>query len=298
MRGAPGHVDGGSDRGSAHRDAIDRAAGVPAGGTGDAPSRRARHRRRASEVIASLRVDAARLPLVRWGPPEASSRVRVTASGPARYGFLVDRVSFAEFTIDDDFGAFTGEDFFHGSFPACGTRARRGRAAWRGFSQRNWTDSGVDVEMSRGSFDFLSCAAAADTTIRGRAAALVPGFIYALRLEDMASQYLWVLLPRASLASASEDAAASGSFSMATLLLEPHQSAAAALRISPAALATWRRMRRARDVKGQSDQVSDGLLVSIDVDPSPNDDLAISIAFALPRGGHERDFAAILDAVR
>jgi hypothetical protein len=248
------------------------------------------------EIVSSRRIDLARLPIARWDQAESSSRVRITASGPSAYRFKVDGVSFSEISVGDDFNAFTGDNFYRGAWPVCGANQKARRAAWRGFSQRGWTDAGVDVLMSRGAFDPRVCATTADTTLRVRAAALVEGWVYGFRMIDAGMTYLFVLTPHAALASATDDQATSGSFSIATLPLEPHRDAAAALRISPAALSAWRQMRRSRNVDIQAESAASALLLSIDIEAGATEDLGASLTLSLPRGAPPDEFASIVSA--
>ena len=248
------------------------------------------------KVVASVEVDTGRLPLAAWGPPDAASFVHFTNGQTNEYHFVIEGVSFGELHVSD-FLAYTGNDHATGTWPSCNLAkhvARRLIAEWRGLSIRHWTDDGVDVVMSRGVFDETPCRATATTTLKGRAEAIVPGFVYALRVEDA----LYVVAPRATLAASTDDAAGSGPFSSALLPVTPSHDATVSLRVSRSSIAAWLHIRSSPGQLAPNETPNDEqLLLTIEV-RARGDGHVASVTAALPADANEGIYGDLLDAMR
>jgi hypothetical protein len=246
-------------------------------------------------VITRIRRNAARIPLASWSDPDERSWIRLIGASPR---FIINDVSFGKLAIGDIFGGFTGENFRRGEWPACPDKRARQWSQWVGFNRDKWTDAGVDVMMSRGDFDFETCKAQPEATLRARAAALVNGWVYALRVDDGETRSLFILAPSAVLASATEDAAESGPFSVVTLPLGPGHDAAAVLRVAAGALPDWRNMRASgRESRAREPTTPSPLLLTIEVAAKAGADPDVTIVASLAGGANRRDYAALLDAM-
>src|SRR5579859_44459 len=213
-------------------------------------------------------------------------------------------------TVPIEFTGFTGGPFSRGNLPACGHARGARLAVWDGFAPRGWTDDGVDVEMDEGDFELATCSATPRRSLLGRAAAIVPGFVYALRLQDDGEEpggdTVVVFLPRATLAGVAADPTAPlqasnvGAFTRLTFRLGHDGAGAASLRLSPAAMSLWARMRRTQaPLLAWDDEVQphDALLLGIDVARQGDAELG-TLAVALPPHVSDKPYARLIAAAQ
>lgn len=262
-------------------------------------------------VGSAVRFDPAALPVATWGEPRAAAGFSLRTRGSGYRLWLRSRL-FAEVVVEDtrgsgEFSAFTGGSFFQGTPPECGSgHAGTFPAHWAGLSPRHWTDDGVDVEMGEGSFDLSTCAARPRVSIQARAAAIVPGFVYGLRVRPSEGddETLLVFLPRGVLVSAAGDPAQpmalanTGPFTRLSMTLERGAARSAAVRVSPASIRLWSRLRTSISAAWGFDDQSgarDALLVSIDVVWQDDRKLG-SVSLALPEHRDRSPYAALLAA--
>jgi hypothetical protein len=222
---------------------------------------------------------------------------------------MIHTYLFAETILlgTNEFTAFTGGPFFSGELPKCGPHENGTRAArWMGFSPTRWTDEGLDVEMGEGDFDVSTCKTTPSASLFARAKALVPGFVYALRVRDEKGDWLYVVLPHGTFVAAGGDpttplaAANNGTFARLRFPLAKGTAASAAVRISPAALALWDELRKTgTPVRDFADgtRTSDALLVTVEVS-SQGDVKVASLSFALPQAVQRAAYAPLLRAAR
>jgi hypothetical protein len=267
--------------------------------------------------VQTLRFDIEKLPVATWGEPTPGAGFRLRKI-PDGWRLWVRSHIFAEVIVATApstgskvlFTAFTGGAFADGDVPACGTRARGTQMAlWSGFSPDGWTRDGVDVEMGTGDLDLETCSASARRSLHGRAAAIVPGYVYALRTlaeDEAGAGRLVVFLPRGAFVSTAGDpttpidASNTGSFTRLTFPLAPQAAASAVVRLSPASLALWSSLRATgAPVWGFDDKSAphDDLLLEVDV--SRQDDLALgTISLAVPPGKSRAPYAGLLAAAK
>jgi hypothetical protein len=243
------------------------------------------------QVRASMEVDAASIPVGTWGPPQAGVSFRVTTDPNE---FHVTGTRFAEVRVGS-FSAFTDTTVPLANWPQC-HHPGSATALVRGLSVDGWSEDSIELVMTRGPFDYASCTARAEASIVKRALGIVPGFVYALRVEDS----VYVVLPHAWFASATRNAAGSGSFSSATLPCKPHHEAAAAMRIAAASLSGWQEISTLGvwahpEWTDSSNDV--GLLVIVEV-RARGDGNVVAVSLALPQTSGEDTYAPFFDALR
>lgn len=258
-----------------------------------------------------IRFDPDALPVATWGEPRSTAGFALHARGNGYRLWLRSRL-FAEVVVENtrgaaEFSAFTGGSFFEGTPPECG-RGHAGSfpARWAGLAPRHWTDDGVDVEMGDGDFDLASCDARPRVSVQARAAAIVPGFVYGLRVRrgDDDDETLFVFLPRGVLVSAAGDPSApialanTGPFTRLSMQLERGGARSAAVRVSPASLRLWSHLRTTiAPIWSFEDTTAphDALLVNVDAAWQGDRKLG-SISLALPRHHDKRAYAALVAA--
>jgi hypothetical protein len=182
-------------------------------------------------------------------------------------------------------------------------------ALWSGFSPEGWTRDGVDVEMGTGDLDLETCSASARRSLHGRAAAIVPGYVYGLRTlaeDETGPGRLVMFLPRGAFVSTTGDpttpidASNTGSFTRLTFPLARQAAASAVVRLSPASLALWSSLRATGAPVWAFDDKSaphDDLLLEVDV--SRQDDVALgTVSLAVPPGKSRAPYAALLAAAK
>ena len=151
--------------------------------------------------------------------------------------------------------------------------------------------------MTRGPFDFASCVAKPEVSLVKRALGVVPGFVYALRVEDA----VYVVLPHTSFASATRNAAGSGPFSSTTLPCKPHHESAAAMRVPAESLLHWQELSTygpwAEPGAHAAEDPSQSLLVLVEV-RARGDGNVVSISAALPYMTSEDTFAPFFEAMK
>ncbi len=270
----------------------------------------------------TIRFDVDALPVATWGEAwqGAGFTLRKVREG---WSLWVRTTIFAEVivtatapssekgTTPVGFTAFTGGSFGEGSVPACGPGSVGQRlAVWDGFGPAGWTDDGMNVEMEEGDFDLATCAATPVRSLRGRASAVVRGYVYAVRARDTADdgndrESLVVFLPRGSLvATASDprtpfDASNSGPFTRLTFPLERGRGGSASLRLAPGALAMWARLRQMAGPVALTDAsaLGDNLLLGVDVAWQGDVRLG-SVTFSVPNGKARKGYAGLLAAAK
>ncbi|HEY3822746.1 MAG TPA: hypothetical protein VGL81_36530 [Polyangiaceae bacterium] len=261
----------------------------PPAATGAAPLEGSRASGPERPPTQTLRFDVDTLPVATWAEalPEAGFSLRKVGD---TWNLWVRTTIFAEVivtaagrssdegTMPVGFTGFTGGSFGEGDVPACG-RGHSGRrlAVWNGFASAGWTDDGLDVEMEEGDFDLATCRGTPVHSLRGRASAVVPGYVYALRERDEDDdgndrESLVLFLPRGTLVSAAADprsplgAADTGTFTRLTFPMARGTAGSASLRVSPAALALWARLRHGRPAPfSDGTGIPEDLLVGVDV---------------------------------
>jgi hypothetical protein len=233
----------------------------------------------------AIRFDVDALPVATWGGPNKHSGYTMMAS-ETRYRVVIQGPWFAEIVIrqtTSSFDIFTGGMFGSGEPPKCGPRKGGSPSYWTywtGISARGWTDSGINVEMGRGDFDTATCRAVPAASLSARAAAIVPGFVYGLRVLvpatplDAGEEQLVLLMPRGALVSAGGDPTAplrtsnTGAFTRLTLPTDPGTAGTASVRLSPASLGLWTALRKTgRPVWSFQDdfKTENDLLLGVDV---------------------------------
>ncbi|HEY1694291.1 MAG TPA: hypothetical protein VGG39_19110 [Polyangiaceae bacterium] len=275
--------------------------------------------------VRTLRFDVDALPVATWGPAwgAAGFTLRRTGNG---WTVFVRTTLYAEVVLSESaayedqgtsrlgFSAFTGAaDFGRGLPPPCG-RGHTGKrlAIWGGIAPAGWTDAGVDVEMNEGDYDLATCDAAPRRSLRGRAAALVKGYVYAVRVieagedGDPVSEAVVVYLPRGAMVSATADpdlpieTTNTGTFSRLTFPLTRDAAGSASLRIAPASLRLWSRLRAGTPLATAFEDTSaahDDMLVGVDVAWEGKQRFG-SIAVGVPAVPDRRMYAGFLAAVR
>jgi hypothetical protein len=270
-----------------------------------------------------VRFDVDALPVADWGPAAKGTGFSLHRL-PNSWRLWVRTTLFAEVVVvaggphapgqpaPVEFTAFTGGDFAQGMVPECGADYQGTRlAVWSGFSPRGWTDDGMNVELGDGDWDRKTCGVTPKRSLFGRAAAVVRGFVYALRTreeddEGHPLESLVVFMPRGALVATAADpamplqAANTGPFTRLTFPLRKGQAGAASARWSAAALSLWSRLRSSRPWSaGFNDPAAphDDLLVGIDV--AWQDDVRLgTVSLALPAGKDPKPYAKLLAAVR
>jgi hypothetical protein len=269
------------------------------------------------ETAATLRFDVDALPAASWGSPRKGSGFSIR-SGMGRdprlleYIVTVRSALFAEVLVGgaSPFTAFTGGTFGQGSAPKCGPGQHSlTLASWAGFSTRRWSDEGMDVEMGRGDFDPATCNATSRRSLVGRAAAIVPGYVYGLRVEDSRAgderidERVVLFLPRGAYASVTGDpnapmnSANTGPFTRLTFPLEPGHSASATVRVSPVSLELWRTLRRTSRPFWSFRQPTSPRDAVVQLDVAWQADTRVgSVVVSVPTNGDRRPYMGLLEA--
>jgi hypothetical protein len=258
----------------------------------------------------AIHFDVDALPFGRWGDPSRDHGFRIARLGWNEYQLVIGSMLYAEVTVSGtaqggQFTAFTGGSFSQGPLPECG-RGHAGRfpARWAGIDPRHWTDADVGVELATADFDAADCRASARVTVEARAAAILPGFVYALRFRREEGEALIVFLPRAVVMSTSDDPSwpldhvNTGPYTRLTFPLEANVGRSAALRISPASLHLWSRLRASVASVGPFQDATlpgDNLLVGIDVINQAGATTG-TITLALPPKTDARPYARVFEA--
>jgi hypothetical protein len=268
----------------------------------------------------SIRFDVDALPVATWGAPLPDAGFVLHAI-PDGWSVFVRTTLYAEVVVAASasyeehgtsrvgFSAYTASSFAAGDVPPCG-KGHTGRrlAVWGGMAPAGWTDEGVDVEMDQGDYDLSTCQALPKRSLRGRARAVVRGFVYALRLREEPEddrpgpESLLVLLPRAAMVSASADpdrpiqTTNTGTFTRLTFPLTVGEAGTASVRVSAPALQLWGALRAGRRMPMiEGTKLDEDLVVGVDV-TSDVDRRSGSISFALPRSADRRPFQRLLAA--
>jgi hypothetical protein len=267
---------------------------------------------RSSSAFRSVHFDLDALPTAEWKPADGASVYTVGKLGPSVFRLWVHQAAYVEVVVNDPGGAmllsvFTGGTFGQGEPPACGP-AHHGTfpTHWAGVLPKGWTDGGIDVVMGKGDFSATTCAGTARVAIAARAAAIVPGFVYGLRLEEEDYETLVVFLPRGAMVSTSGDPsdasvrASTGPFTRLSLPVDPGVGATAVLRVSPTSLAAWAHMRQTTSFMGalvDPAVIHDDLLVNVDV-VSQGQAKTGEVTFAVPRGRDPGPYVQLLAAAK
>lgn len=257
-----------------------------------------------------IRFDPDALPVATWGEPRATEGFSIHPHGNGYRLWLRSRL-FAEVVVENtrgatEFSAFTGGSFFEGTPPECGPgHTGSFPAHWAGLAPRHWTDAGVDVEMGDGDFDLASCDAHARASVQARAAAIVPGFVYGLRVRrDEDDETLFVFLPRGVLVSSAGDPdppialSNTGPFTRLSMRLERGGARSAAVRVGSESLRLWSHIRTTLAPVGSFEDRTaphDALLLSVDATWQDDRKLG-SISLALPQRRDERPYAGLVAA--
>jgi hypothetical protein len=264
----------------------------------------------------AIAFDVVSLPAATWGEPETDAGFVLTPQ-PSGYRLSVRGPVFAEVIVAAPargvglwFSGFTGGSFSTAESPLRCGGGFTGElvASWGGVSPGRWTDDGVDVEMGEGRFHRATCAADADEVLRGRARAIVAGYVYGLRVQHRFGadlhEDLLVVLPRGDLVAASGDpelplnAANTGAFTRLTFPIAEGDARSACLRLSEASLALWGKLRAGRSEPRYAGSAapSTGLLVCVEVAWQGAAPLGRA-SFALPPGAWAKPYAPLLAAV-
>jgi hypothetical protein len=265
-------------------------------------------------------VDA--LPLADWTEPPAGKGFSLVPV-PDGYRLYMRSHIFAEAIVFGAqwnqgaapvaFSGFTGGPFWQGAPPGCGGHEHgEVPARWSGFSPSNWTDDGIDVEIGEGMLERATCATKAHDIVSARAAAIVRGYVYGLRVRwvgriDDSGDVLYVFLPRGSQVAAAGDpeapleASDSGAFTRLAFSLGPGSAASASVRVSPEAMRLWSTLRstgspiRAFQEKPEAEH---NLLLDFDVAALDAGRTAASLTYAVPPGADPKAYAGFLSAVK
>jgi hypothetical protein len=272
-------------------------------------------------AVKAVRFDVDMLPVATWGRASPRSGYSITGTA-SRYRVVIRGPWFAEIVIRQpvsSFDIFTGGTFGAGDPPRCGPRplgAPKYPTYWSGISARGWTDAALNVELGRGEFDVGTCVGVPVASLSARAAAIVPGFVYGLRVLipptpiDPGQEQLIVFLPRGALVSAGGDphaplqTANTGSFTRLTLPTDPGTSGSASVRLSPAALGLWTALRKTgRPVWAFQDafKTDNDLLLGVDVVSEGERGKAGartgSVFVSLPKNAYPLAYERLLSAV-
>ena len=162
----------------------------------------------------------------------------------------------------------------------------------------------MDLVLEEGDVDPVTCVATARREARGRAAAVVRRFVYALRVRpDQGAEKLVMILPHASFVATSGDptfpfdVAHTGSFTRLTLSLANDSSASATLRVSRASMRLWSTLRSDGVVTSFEDPtpIAQDMLVHVEVSRQAGVTLG-SLSFAPPAGAVAPELAPLLAA--
>ena len=272
-------------------------------------------------AMQTLRFDVDAVPVATWGPAWSGAGFKLERIRDG-WKLWVRTTEFAEVIVTASgvygekgtsrvgFSAFTGGSFADGDVPRCGpgTSGRR-LAVWNGFAPAGWTDDGVDVEMEEGNYELATCSGTPIRSLRGRASALVPGYVYAVRArnddEGEESESLVVFLPRGVMVSTAADptmllnASNTGPFTRLTFPLARGTAGSASLRLSAASLALWAGMRRMRPATSFHDASTahDDLLLGLDVVWQGSSRLG-ALSFSAPGSKDRRAYAGLLAAAK
>jgi hypothetical protein len=272
-------------------------------------------------LVRTAAFDVGTLPIATWGDalPQAGFTLHRIPNG---WSLWVKTTMFAEVVVSASapflaagtspvgFSAFTGGSFGEGEPPDCG-RGHSGKrlAIWKGIAPEGWTDRGVDVEMDEGDYDLATCTAAPVRSLRGRAKAVVPGFVYGLRTRDASdedgphAESVVFFLPRGAMVSATAEPETplattnTGAFTRLTFPLEDGSAASASVRLSPSSLRLWSRLRAGLPGGNYEDTTRphEDLLLGLDVTRQGAATIA-SLAIALPKGTASKPYAKLLAA--
>ena len=260
----------------------------------------------------TIHFDVGALPLGRWGEPSRPHGFRIAPLGHDAFRLWIDSTLYAEIVVSSsrralEFAAFTGGMFSQGVPPECGkNHLGRFPARWVGIDPRGWKDADVGVEMGSGIFDVGTCSASARLTIETRARAILPGFVYALRVRQEEGEALIVFLPHAAMVSASGDPnfpldqSNSGPFTRLTLPIVAGEGQSAAVRVSSASLRLWGRLRKTiAPVWSYDDPAAprEDLLVALDVVSQAGSTMG-TLTLSLPPRKDARPYAKLLSAAR
>jgi hypothetical protein len=184
---------------------------------------------------------------------------------------------------------------------------------WDGFGPAGWTDGGIDVEMEEGDYDLATCSGTPVRSLRGRASAVVPGYVYAVRTREeredgedgSGKESLVVFLPRGALVATAADpmtplqASNTGAFTRLTFPLARGTAGSASLRLSPASLALWADLRQTRGRGGFADTsaLGENLLLGVDVAWQGDARLG-SLSLSRPKGKGSWAYAGLLAAAK
>ena len=269
----------------------------------------------------ALRFDVDGLPVASWGEAVrgAGFTLHRTRDGWTLWVSTTILAEVVVATISADrpegaahvgFTAFTGgSGFGRGMPPSCGMDRLGTRIAfWSGFAPAGWTASGVDVEMEEGDYDLATCSASPKRSLRGRAAAIVPGYVYGLRVRDeddagRTHESLVVFMPRGALVSTASDptmplnASNTGPFTRLTFPLEPGTAGSASVRVTPQAVALWTRLHAMRGLVTIDETTAphDALLLGLDV-ACQGDVRAGTLSLAPPPGPAAKAYAKLFAA--
>jgi hypothetical protein len=260
----------------------------------------------------TIHFDVDTLPVGKWADPSRPHGFRISPLGNDAFRLWIDSTLYAEIVVSStrrslEFAAFTGGMFSQGVPPECG-KGHIGRfpTRWAGIDPRSWKDADVGVEMGIGDFDVATCSASARLTIETRARAILPGFLYALRVRQEDSEALVVFLPRAAWVSASGDPnfpleqSNSGPFTRLTLPIVVGEGQTAAARVSAASLRLWSRLRQTiAPVWSFEDPAAprEDLLVGLDVISQAGSAMG-TLTLSLPAKKDARPYAKVLSAAR
>ena len=269
-----------------------------------------------------LAVDVDGLPSMTWRDPPSRRGFSIVATGDAwllrmRAPLLAEAIVYGRPSYEGSsaviYSGFTGGTFWQGDASSCGSGVRgEVPARWSGFSPKNWTDEGIDVEVGEGELTLATCRGRTLQFASGRAAALVNGFVYGLRVTRPSgttgpSETLYLFLPRASQVAASSDpgslteTADAGSFTRLSFVVTRGKAAAASVRLSAAALRMWSALRaRGSPVPGFEDtaEAESNLLLDVDVSAVDDTRMLASLSFSVPAGVDAKPYAKLLAAVK
>jgi hypothetical protein len=262
-----------------------------------------------------VRFDLESLPRATWGRPSKNRGFSMKGDG-RHYRAWVRGPLFAEIVLPRrwpaaSFEMFTGGTFGDGDPPGCGGKHHGSVPAyWTGLSWIGWTDSGVNVEMERGELDTSSCVGSPAASVAARAAAIVPGWVYGLRVAyatgplDTPSEQLLVFLPRGAFVSSGGDpadplrAVNTGAFTRLSFPVD-ESSGAVTVRLSPASLQLWTDLRKTkRPVWGFKDEFrpDNDLMVGVDV-VAQGERRTGSIVVSMPSRAPALGYGGLLEAV-
>lgn len=248
----------------------------------------------------TFHVDLTGVPRAEWSGPEKGARFSIaiehqefpTKQAPATT-LSVWGSRYTEVTIGGAFEGFTGglssRNHFRGQ---CGDveSAAPAIARWVGFD--SFDDTHLVLRAHDGDFDYRTCVGSPHQSLQGAAKALVPGYVYALRVPQPSRDALLFVMPPASFAAVTALPfeqpllVSSGPFGRVTLPLDAGANAVL-VHWGAASMRAWDAVKKGREpveVRPASESYSFATSFAAAPAPPPEDDLLVEFDATCSRG--------------